>query len=188
MRLESSSSVLLTLTLFISLSALPAASTTLGKTDALRCYQESMYAFSNQGIRYCNNAINGGELTRRDLAATYSNRGIIHLKNGKYEKALQDHDRAVELKPDIPQVHINRGNALYYAHEYEEALTEYDIAITINAEPIVASLFNKALTLIKLHRMSEAKTTLETALEADPNSKRIKSVLKDVASLSESFR
>ncbi len=185
MRLELRTSLLLTLALFAADPAQPAASTSLGSTDALRCYQESMFPFSNQGIDFCNNAISHGDLTRRDLAATYSNRGIIHAKNGKFEKALEDHDRAVRLKPDMPQVHINRGNALYHTHEYEHALTEFDKAIATDAGLLPTSLFNKALTLIKLHRIQEARSALETALEADPESRRIKGILDGFDSLGE---
>ncbi|MCZ6502937.1 MAG: tetratricopeptide repeat protein [Gammaproteobacteria bacterium] len=177
---------LLALTLFACTCATQAASTTFGSTDAVKCYQESLFRFSNQGVSYCNDAINRGELNRRDLAATYSNRGIIHLKNGKYEKALKDHDRAVRIKPDMPQVHINRGNVLYHTHDYEEALIEFDKAIETDHGLVAISLFNKALTLLKLRRITEAKTTLEFALEADPQSKRIKDKLEDIASLSES--
>jgi tetratricopeptide (TPR) repeat protein len=144
-----------------------------------------LFPFSDQGIGYCNNAILRGDLTRRDLAATYSNRGIIHSKSGKFEKALADHDQAVRLKPDMPQVHINRGNALYYVHEYKQALTEFDKAIAAQTGPISTALFNKALTLIKLHRVGEAKAILDSALETDPDSNRIKKILDDIASLDE---
>ena len=167
--------------------AVHAASTTLGSNDAVRCYQESQFPLSNAGIVYCNRAISRGQLSRRDLAATYSNRGIIHLKNGKYEKALKDQDRAVRIKPDLPQGHINRGNVLYHTHEYEEALSEFDKAIETGSGLTAISLFNKALTLLKMHRFSDARTVLELALESDPESKRIKHKLEDISSLDKSL-
>ena len=185
LRLELLRMVLFTLALFTCTSAFPGASTIIGSNDAQRCYQESLFPFSDQGIGYCNNAILRGELTRTDLAATYSNRGIIHSKIGKFEKAMADHDQAIRLKPDMPAVHINRGNALYLTHEYEEALTEFDKAIATNAGLIATALFNKALTLLKLHRLNEAIVTLETALEADPDSKKIEKTLNNITSLSE---
>ncbi|MBQ62630.1 MAG: hypothetical protein CMQ19_11215 [Gammaproteobacteria bacterium] len=162
-----------------------AASTMLGPTDAMRCYQESLFPLSSQGIGYCTDAINRGELTRRDLAATYSNRGIIYLKNGKFEKALKDHNKAVEIDPDLPQVHINRGNLLFHTHDYEEALVEFDKALE-NANGLTSiTLFNQALTLIRLRRIAEAKEALETALEISPQSERVKSKLRDIATLDE---
>lgn len=172
------------LSLIIYTSALSAASTILGMSNAVRCYEESLFPFSNRGISYCNDAIRHDDLTLRDLAATYSNRGIIHLKNGRFQKAMDDHDQAVRLNPDIPQVHINRGNALFYAHEYEEALVEFDMAIATHAGLVGTSLFNKALTLLKMRRLKDAVVTLEKALESDPESKRIKNVLEEIVSLS----
>ena len=179
------SMMLFPLALLTCTSAFPAGSTSLGSNDAQRCYQESLFPFSDQGIGYCNNAILRGDLTRKNLAATYSNRGIIHSKNGKFEKALADHNKAIRLKPDIPEVHINRGNVLYLTHEYEEALTEFDKAIATNAGLTATALFNKALTLLTLHRLDDAKVTLETALEVDPDSKIIEKALINITSLRE---
>lgn len=105
------------------------------------------------------------------------------MKNGKYEKALKDQNRAIQIKTDLPQVHINRGNVLYHSHEYEEALTEFDKAIKTGSSLTSISLSNKALTLLKMRRFTDAKTVLELALESDPQSTRIKRKLEDIASL-----
>ena len=56
---------------------------------------------SDVGIRYCTNAIRQDDLVIRDLAATYTNRGIIHAANGKLEAALEDHNQALLLAPDV---------------------------------------------------------------------------------------
>ncbi|MDZ7685320.1 MAG: tetratricopeptide repeat protein [Gammaproteobacteria bacterium] len=50
-------------------------------------------------------AIRNDDLTRRDLAATLSNRGIILSANGKYREALKDHNRAIELAPSLAPCH-----------------------------------------------------------------------------------
>jgi|TARA_B100001964_G_scaffold208266_1_gene240741 tetratricopeptide (TPR) repeat protein len=183
MRLKSACGSLLVLLIYSGM--LHAASTMLGPTDAMRCYKESSFPLSGQGTSYCTDAISRGELTRRDLAATYSNRGIIYMKNGKFEKALKDHNKAVEIKPDLPQVHINRGNLLYHTHDYEEALVDYDKALE-NAKGLGAvTLYNKALVLLRMRRISEAKAALEKALEINPQSNRVISKLKDIATLDE---
>jgi tetratricopeptide (TPR) repeat protein len=107
------------------------------------------------------------------------------MKNGKFEKALKDHNKAVEIKPDLPQVHINRGNLLYHTHDYEEALVDYDKALE-NAKGLGAvTLYNKALVLLRMRRISEAKAALEKALEINPQSNRVISKLKDIATLDE---
>jgi len=177
------------ITLICTGSAL-AASSKFGSTDAGSCYQATLIPFSNQSVIHCNNAISNGDLSRRDLAATYSNRGIIHLRNGNIDKALRDQNRAVRIIPGQPQFHVIRGNALYYAHEYESALEEYDIVIASDSDRLTdttynISLYNKALTLLKLQRFSDARSTLELALKSNPESRKIKDKLADIASLSE---
>ena len=118
---------LLTQIALICASSALAASSKFGPTDASNCYQATLIPFSNQNVFHCNNAISNGDLSKRDLAATYSNRGIIHLRNGNIKKSLRDHDRAVRIIPDQPQFHVNRGNALYYAHEYEAVQEAVDL-------------------------------------------------------------
>jgi len=177
------------ITLICTSSAL-AASSMFGSTDAGSCYQATLIPFSNQNVFHCNNAISNGDLSKRDLAATYSNRGIIHLRNGHVDNALRDQDRAVRILPDQPQFHVNRGNALYYAHEYEAALKEYNIVIESNSDGLTnttynISLYNKALTQLKLQRFTDARSTLELALESDPDSRKIKDKLADIASFGE---
>jgi tetratricopeptide (TPR) repeat protein len=160
-----------------------AASSTIGSTAAVRCHQESLFPLSDQGIRYCNDAISRGELNRHDLAATYTNRGIIYSKNGKFKRALKDHNRAVQINPNLPQIYINRGNVFYHIHEYEDAITEFDKAIATGGGPVSVTFHNKALALIKLHRISEAKEALKMALEANPDSKRIQDRLSEITEL-----
>jgi tetratricopeptide (TPR) repeat protein len=179
---------LVTLALLTGISPVMASSTSLGSTNAGKCYQASLFPYSNHGLRSCNEAISRDQLTKRDLAATYSNRGIIHMRNGNAKKALRDHDRAVQLQPHVPRLHTNRGNALYYTHDYEDAITEFDKAINSVEKKASKStqritLYNKALTLLRMKRVTEAKTVLELALEVDPESKRVKDKLEDIASL-----
>ncbi|MBD3648055.1 MAG: hypothetical protein HUJ31_11535, partial [Pseudomonadales bacterium] len=97
-----------------SQQALPQTSTVLGSTDARRCYQESQLVLSSSGLPWCNAAIKSGELTRRDLAATYSNRGLIYAGIGELELALRDQMKAIELQPAMAQAYINRGNVYHH--------------------------------------------------------------------------
>jgi len=50
----------------------------------------------------------------------------------------------------------------------------------LGGSSIRISRYNKALTQLRLQRFSEAKTTLETALRADPESRKIKAKLDDI--------
>lgn len=160
-----------------------AASTTIGSSDASRCFQESQFALSSAGIDYCDRAIASGDLTRRDLAATYSNRGIIYANIGKYQRALANHSKAIEIMPALGEAYINRGNVYFHLHDYALALSEYETAISLGARPAHTPLYNKALTLIRLNRKDEARNALEIALELAPGSTKIKQRLAELDDL-----
>lgn len=151
-----------------------AVTSTLGATDALLCFQESQILLTSNGLNYCTRAISQGNLTRRDLAATYSNRGIILSNSGKYERALRDHDKAISLKPDLAQAYINRGNVYHHLRQYQEALQDYHKAMELANGPRHIPYYNSGLTFLRLNRKTEAISAFEKALEFVPNSANIK--------------
>ena len=55
-------------------------------------------------------------------------RGNAHLASRQPEKALQDYDRALKLKPKVPEILVLRGEALSMLGRYVEALKAFDTA------------------------------------------------------------
>ncbi len=96
---------------------------------------------------------------------------------------MQDHDKAINISPNLARAYINRGNVYYHTHEYEAALAEFEKAISAGGGPAVTLLSNKALTLIRLQRLTEAKLTLELALLKAPESRKIKGWIQDLVSV-----
>ena len=174
--------LVLALPLLLTGSAVLAAgaATTLGHTNALRCYQESRFSLSIHSIHFCDDAIAHDGLTRRDLAATYSNRGIINAGNGRFQRALKDHTKAISIKPDLGQVYVNRGNVYFHTHEYEKALSDYDIALEVGGSLLHNTYFNRGLALLKMRRIDDAVSSLNEALAMTPNSKKISSALSAI--------
>ena len=152
--------------------------TTFGSGNASLCYQESTSPFSDYGIRYCTEAIRNDDLVLRDLAATYTNRGIIHAANGRLVDAMNDHNQAILLAPRMGKVYINRGNVFHQTHEYNKALADYDKALELANVALDIVYYNKSLTLIRMKRWDDARTALETALEINPKSSRVKRKLQ----------
>ncbi len=157
-----------------------ASSTTLGSTDAQRCFDESRLPLSDYGLTYCDTAIKKGDLTRRDLAATLSNRGIILARNGRYTEALMDHERAIATLPDMAELYINRGNAHYHTLDYASALADYQKAADLGASPLHTPWYNMGLTYMRLQQTDEAKQAFERALESSPGSEKIRSQLESL--------
>jgi tetratricopeptide (TPR) repeat protein len=162
-----------------------AAETVLGTNDATLCFHESQMQFSRDPSP-CTKALRNGDLTRRDQAATYSNRGIIYSKMDELAKALEDHNRAVEIMPNMAQAYINRGNVYFHLRRYEEALLEYQRAIEVSTGPLHLPHFNSGITLLKLKRYDEAVLSFEHALELAPESERVKKKLAQAKSIASS--
>lgn len=76
----------------------------------------------------------GQQIPQDDLARAFSNRGIAYAKNGQYDRAIQDYDRALLLKSDanvIAVVYLNRGIAYAKNSQYDRAIQDYDGAIKL---------------------------------------------------------
>ena len=142
--------------------------TVLGSTNASSCYAESNHPSSSYGIKYCTRAIEQDQLPKRDLAATYNNRGIIYAAQGQLQKAMADHNRAAELAPRMGKVYLNRGNVHHRFKDYSQALSDYDQAQTLGRVPLDVLHYNRALSLIALKRLPAARDSLQKALGANP--------------------
>lgn len=169
--------IALTLTLLPDNSSAQ-SKTSFGSDNATRCYRESNQPLSDHGLRYCDEAIRNDELMIRDLAATYTNRGIIYAANGKLEEAMSDHNQAVLLAPTMGKIFVNRGNVYHQTHNYDLALADYQTALELKNVAADIVHYNRALSLIQLKRWDDARASLEAALEHNPNSGRVKRKLE----------
>ena len=95
--------------------------------------------------RVCTNAIRHDNLSKRDLAATHTNRGIIFAVEGKLHRALEDHNQAAQLKKDLSKIYINRGTVFHRLKEYEKALLDYQKALDLGDVPKDIKLKNMIL-------------------------------------------
>jgi tetratricopeptide (TPR) repeat protein len=149
------------------------AKTSFGSDNATRCYEESNSPFSSSAHRYCTDAIRHDDLILRDLAATYTNRGIIFAANGRLDEAMDDHNQAALLSPGMGKIYVNRGNVFHQTHDYDNAIVDYEKAIELANVPLDIVYYNLSLTLIRLKRWDDAHAALEKALEINPQSRRV---------------
>ncbi len=64
---------------------------------------------------------------------TYQNRGIIYQAMGEFEKAMEDHSKAIEMDPQRPGPHWNRASLNERLGRFEEAIRDYEN--TLKADP-----------------------------------------------------
>ena len=160
------------LLLALSMAFTNAAETTFGSSEAEQCYREALSPARAIGTRVCTEAIEKGRLSTRDLAASYTNRGVIWARSGEIEKALADHNKALELNPDSIGGLINRANAYSRDQSYHEALLDYDRAIELSGAAFAPALFNRGWVYRAIDEDKTALKDFEAALKLQPDNER----------------
>jgi tetratricopeptide (TPR) repeat protein len=68
------------------------------------------------------------------MANAYNRRGIIYYTSGKYDDAIKDFNRAIEISPRYTQAYNNRGVAWRNIGEYKKAIEDYSKTLEINPQ------------------------------------------------------
>lgn len=93
--------------------------------------------------------------------------GAVLYKEQKIAEAAPHFARAVELKPENPEVHNNLGLVLWQFGKQEEALAQYREAVRIKGE-VAALRQNLANALMLANRNEEAMEQIHIMLKEDP--------------------
>lgn len=141
-----------------------------GSSLARACYQASTTATligsaNRNDLDLCEKAIREGGLNRKDLIATYVNRGIVYVAMQDYVKAAKDYERAIDLSDDTAEAYINRGNLWFIAQHYQEAVDDYARALELNVKKMHVALLNRGMANEHLGNLTEAKNDYLSALE-----------------------
>ena len=93
--------------------------------------------------------------------------GASNLNTGKPEKALEDFNRAIKIKPQVAAGYLGRANTLNIMGRYQEAIEDYDR--TLEIDPKLANAYiNRAIAYSHLGEYEKAITDYEKGLELDP--------------------
>ena len=110
----------------------------------------------------------------------YDNRGFAKYVLGQYEEAINDYDKAIELRPDYAPVYKNRGNAKAELGRYEEAITDFDKAIKL--EPDNQNFHNgRAIAFASM-------TAAETCESLEREYKRQLEDVQSISTITKNFR
>lgn len=96
------------------------------------------------------------------------NHGKTLLELRRYEDAMSNLERAVQIDPKYPEAWLERGKALEKLQKYEEALRSYDEAVKLQSDYSEA-WYNRAIMLSELKRYEEALISLNKAVKYQPN-------------------
>lgn len=145
----------------------------LNSSPAHECFLEVERDRMNPDFEPCDSAIEIQALGRKEVAATHANRGILFAREGRLRAALQDHNRAVKLAPELSATRINRANVYMRAQRFPEALSDLDVAIRIADDRLGIAHYNRALLFQRIGDIESARIDAERALTLHPESEEI---------------
>ena len=99
-------------------------------------------------------------------ARGYYNRGVTDTREGRYQGAIANLDRALALKPAWPEAHTARANALYRAGRPYLALADADAALSL-APGSAHAFYVRGLILRRIGRDDDALDSFVRACGAD---------------------
>ena len=144
-----------------------------GSSFAYQCYQNATYAVrasdaAPRDLAECNSAIEEGMLNRRDLAATYINRGIIKVNMGEIVNAEEDYLRALDVSDRSPEIFLNLGNLQFMMQDFSSAISDYDHAESLGLGEEHILFLNRGMALYRLGYLDEAEIQYQKALALRP--------------------
>ena len=125
----------------------------LGSSHAAQCYK--YVKADNQGsvsaLQTCDDALNEVASTK-NRAATFVNRGILHMRKGHQQMAISDYNAALKIKPDLTEAYVNLGASYIHQANQDLALDALNTALADEGhETRPVALANRAI----VHDMRE---------------------------------
>ena len=82
--------------------------------------------FNERGLADCDLALRADELQGRNLAGTYTNRGVLRLRAGQADAAMSDFDMALAIDNRLGEAWVDRAMGLIQMSRFQEAVGDAD--------------------------------------------------------------
>ncbi|MBD2015204.1 CHAT domain-containing protein [Microcoleus sp. FACHB-53] len=103
-----------------------------------------------------------------DYVRAIASRGETYRLVKRYDEALADFDRAIELDPNYAFAFASRGETYRLLGQYDKALADFDRAIDLDSYYTFA-LASRGWVYMALNCYNEALADFDRAIELDPN-------------------
>lgn len=143
----------------------------IGTGLGAECYNktQSSYASSKDAEDTCSRALREEAMTAKNRAATFVNRGVLRMRDGRYEQSLADYASAKRLQPELAEAYLNEGAALIYQRQFEAALEPLNMSLELDIEEAFAAHYNRAIARENSGDVPGAYADFKRALELRPD-------------------
>lgn len=131
--------------------------------DAREYFEKGQEAFANgnheESLKLFEQALDGGF----DPVKTLLSRGAAYLNLNRYDNAVDDFNRVVDLDPDNERAYYYRGIAKLKTKQFEQAVEDLNTSLAQNAER-GASFLARGLALAEIGKDDEAVADFKKAM------------------------
>ncbi len=120
------------------------------------------------------------------LAMAYNERGQVSYKEGKYQLAEKDINRALNLVPDMTRALMNRANLYDRSGKFQEALDDLNRVIEMEENNIDAIKI-RSTVYGKMNETGKALEDVDRALKLDPDNPELYNNLGILYSMQDNF-
>ena len=122
-------------------------------------------------IMCCDRILDGDASFVSDIelstAYTLNNKGFALSMLGKFEDALECHEKSLAIDDKNEKTFVNKAHALFGLGKFEESLKNSEHAISIH-QNFAKAWYNAGVALHKLGKSDDGLEYVEKALELDP--------------------
>ncbi|HEY4030983.1 MAG TPA: tetratricopeptide repeat protein [Caulobacteraceae bacterium] len=119
-------------------------------------------------ISTCDDALAAGALDRKDLAATYVNRGILEMSRERYDVAEKNFSSALTLLPKLPEAHVDLGSTMINMKKYDEGVRETELGLQLGSKEPERGYYNLGIAYERLGNIQKAYESYRQASMLDP--------------------
>ena len=95
------------------------------------------------------------------MPQAYNSRGAVYCNNGEVDRAIEDFNRAIQLKSDYADAYYNRGVAYEVKGEVDRAVEDYTKTIQLNPN------YGEALLHLGAHKKTRLDRTTASDMETN---------------------
>ena len=119
-------------------------------------------------IGACDDALKSAKLDRIDMASTWVNRGILEMSRERYANARGNFREALNLRPNLPEAHVDMGSALINLQQYAEGAKETELGLQLGSHEPERGYYNLGIAYEELGDLQKSYESFRHASELAP--------------------